>query len=93
MNVFEIISTNLDINDESFLALLFADIEEAKRKALEEVESHGAKGVVHDFEGILTEFEGKTLKNKVSYGKPAVYYRSHFGDYRCVVFVKTREVY
>lgn len=93
MKVYEVISTNLDVQDGYFCNVLFQDIETAKAYCRKELENKQAKNVTEDFEGKLEKFQDKSLEYTVCNGNPAIYYNSHFGNYRCVVFIKTRQVY
>ena len=93
MKVYEVISTNLDIQDGYFCNILFEDMQTAKDYCKKETEGKHAKNITEDFEGKLDKFQDKSLEYTVVKGCPAVYYNSYFGNYRCVVFVKTRQVY
>lgn len=93
MKVYEVISTNLDVQDGYFCNVLFENIEIAKEYCLKEMEGKQAKNIIEDFNGELTSYQDKSLEYSIVKGCPAIYYNSHFGNYRCVVFIKTREVY
>ncbi len=93
MLVYEVISTNLDINDGEFCNVLFADLDSAKEHCRKELEGRQAKEIVEDFEGILAKYQDKSLEYTVCKGKPAIYYKSHYGNYNMVVFVKSRTVH
>ena len=93
MEVYEVIATNLDCKDGDFVNALFLDIEQAKVFCQEEISNKSPKNVTLDFEGKLGIFDGKSLNYAPSSNKPAIYYNSHFGNYRCVVYIKTRKVH
>ena len=93
MKVFEVISTNVDIADGEFCNVLFANINDAKEYCKKELENKKPNNVVEDFEGKLSEYDGKSLEYKHYKGCPAIFYRSHFGNYRCVVYIKTRQIH
>ena len=92
MKIYEVISTNLDIKDGNFINELFSNREKAYNVCLEHANCNRNKDIVEDKLGILDIFEEKDLKYSSSFGKPAVYYRSHYGNYRMVCYVKTRIV-
>lgn len=93
MNVYEVISTNLDVNDGFFVNVLFDNIDKAFKFCKEELEGKEPNNVTEDFEGLLQSFQDKSLEYAASYNNPAIYYNSHYGNYRCVVFIKIRKVY
>lgn len=53
---------------------------------------NGSTNIVEDIEGKLSNYDGKSLTYTECKDKPAIYYRSNFGNYRCVIYVKTRNV-
>jgi hypothetical protein len=55
------------------------------------IDKHGSHAV-EDIEGNLKEVFDESLKYERSEGKPAIYYRSYYGSYRCVAFVETIDV-
>lgn len=93
MEVFEVISTNLDSQDGYFCNVLFKSIKDAKNHCKERLKGKNPKNVLEDFEGNLSEYDGKSLEYTTCKNNPAIYYRSHYGNYRCVIFVKTRTVH
>jgi hypothetical protein len=93
MKVFEVISTNIDVQDGEFCNVLFADINAAIAYCKEYFKDKNPENVVEDFEGKLSEYDGRSLEYTCHKGSPAIYYRSHFGNYRCVIYVKTRTVH
>lgn len=93
MKVFEVLSSSIDINDGVFARDLYTNLESAIDAAKIELEDKKASNVVEDFEGILSEYDGKSLNYTACKGKPAIYYRSHFGNYRCVIYIATRTVH
>lgn len=93
MKVYEVKSTNIDVNDGVFVRVLFSDMKKAIDFCKQELEDKKPKNVIEDFEGTLGEFQDKSLNYTPCLGKPAIYYNSNYGNYRCVVYVETREVY
>ena len=59
MKVYEVISTNLDVQDGYFCNVLFQDIETAKAYCRKELENKQAKNVTEDFEGKLQTSKSK----------------------------------
>ncbi len=93
MIVYEVISTNLDISDGCFSKGLFADLDSAKEYCRKELESKEAKEIVEDFEGALEKYQDKSLEYTVCKGEPAIYYKSHYGNYNMVIFVQSKTVH
>ena len=93
MKVYEVKSTNIDVNDGIFCRVLFDTMDKAIKYCKLELEDKKPKNVTEDFNGTLKEFDGKSLNYTPCQDKPAIYYNSHYGNYRCVVFVETRQVY
>jgi len=92
MEVYEVISTNLDVNDGYFINKLFSNKKAAVEYAKKDTIDKDGKNIVEDLEGTLEVYSSKDLKYQPSDKKPAIYYRSHYGNFRCVVFIKTRTV-
>lgn len=92
-DVFEVFTVNVDVNDGTFTRGLYSNIESAIDRCLQELEHLNATNIVEDFKGELLEYDGGSLEYRASKGLPAVYYRSHYGNYRMVVYVKTRNVH
>jgi len=92
MKVFEVIATNLDVNDGYFVNALYSDLDSAINCAKQHVIDKSCKSIVEDIEGVLKAYEDTSLQYDPSNEKPAIYYRSQYGNYRCVVFVKIRIV-
>jgi len=93
MEVFEVLSTNIDVNDGTFVRTLYSNLKSAINAAQIELESKKASNIVEDFEGKLSEYDGKSLEYTACRNKSAIYYRSHFGNYRCVIYIATRNVH
>lgn len=92
MNVFELLSTNIDVNDGTFIRTLYSNLDSAINAARIEMESKKSSNIIEDFEGTLNEYDGKSLDYTACKGKPAIYYRSHYGNYHCVVYIEKRTV-
>lgn len=90
--VYEVISTNIDVSNETFIHALYANIKDAKKACLKEVKYRKPKNVIEDFEGKLEEYDGKNLYWCDCHNYSAIYYRSRFGGDRMVMYIKTRTV-
>jgi hypothetical protein len=93
MEIFEVLSTNIDVNDGTFVRALYSNLKAAINAVKIELENKNPSNVVEDFEGKLSEYDGKSLKYTPYVNNPAIYYRSYYGNYRCVVYIKTRTVH
>ena len=93
MKIYEVISTNIDLKDGNFCNMLFSDIEQAKEYCKTYLQNKQGKNITEDFDGKLDSFQDRSLKYTSYINNPAIYYNSYFGNYRCVVFIKTREVH
>lgn len=93
MIVYEVIATNLDTNGGYFCNVLFQDLKEAKEHCRKVLENKQAKNITEDFEGKLETFQDESLDDADSRGCPAIYYISNSANYRCVVYIKIRQVY
>jgi len=91
-NIYEVISTNLDCNDGYFTNVLFTKLSDAIEYARKELSTKHPNNVVEDINGELNEYGGKSLNYSVSHKRPAIYYHSHYGDYRCVYFIRERSI-
>jgi len=93
MEVFEVLSTNLDVNDGTFIRILCSNLISAINAAKIDLENKKASNVVEDFAGKLSEYDGKSLEYTACKNNPAIYYRNYYGNYRCVNYIKTRTVH
>lgn len=93
MEVFEVLLTNIDVNDGTFVRALYSNLQSAINAAKIDLEGKQASNIVEDFEGKLSEYDGKSLEYTACENNPAIYYRSYYGNYRCVNYIKTRTVH
>lgn len=93
MEVFEVLSTNIDVNDGTFVRALYSSLKSAINAAQIELEDKKPSNVIEDFKGELSEYDGKSLEYTACKNNPAIYYRSHYGNYRCVIYIKTKTVH
>lgn len=89
--VFEVKSTNIDLQDGIFCNVLFDSMDKAIDYCKQELSDKNPKNVTEDFDGTLTEFQDASLFH--SLGRPAIYYNSHYGNYRMVIYVQERSVH
>jgi hypothetical protein len=92
MKIYEVISTNIDVNDGVFSEGLYANLHDAINKLGQHVNSKSGSNVQLDLEGSLETFNDKSLEYVLSKDKPAIYYRSKYGNYRMVVYVQEKTV-
>jgi hypothetical protein len=92
MNIFEVQCTNLDARDGIFSYGLFSTIEKAIDCCKQYVEEKRGVNIKEDFNGKFSQFRDKSLKYSPCEDKPAIYYTSYYGNYRCVVYIETRIV-
>jgi hypothetical protein len=60
---------------------------------VEYVNSKNGKDVVEDATGVLHEVNGRSLNYESPHNKPAVYYKSKWGNYHCACYVRIQHVY
>ena len=93
LTIYQAISSNLDVNENDCILASFANKEEAIQYLHEDVVRKGGKDIMLDLEGLLEEYEGKSLDYQSSHHEPAIYYRSDYGNYRCARYVRAVSVY
>ena len=91
MKVYQVQSTNMDVQDGVFSNGYFMHKHHAEIVLKNHAMLHNGNNVVEDMEGKLESYDNYPLKYSIYHNKPAVYYRSHWGDYRMVVWIS--EVY
>ena len=87
MKVYQVQSTNMDIQDGIFSNGYFMHERHAKMVLKNHAVIYDGKDVIEDIEGKLETYDGQPLKYSEYHNKPAVYYRSHWGNYRMVVWI------
>jgi len=92
MTIYQIHSTNLDVNDGVFSEGLYQKQDDAINKMVQLVNSRSGSNIQLDLEGSLETFEDKSLNFVISKGKTAIYYRSKYGNYRMVVYIQEKTV-
>jgi hypothetical protein len=91
MKIYQVQSTNMDIQDGIFSNGYFMHKHHAEDILKSYAGLHDGKNIVEDMEGKLETYEDQPLEWVISNKRPAVYYRSHWGNYRMVVWIS--EVY
>jgi hypothetical protein len=87
MKIYQVQSTNLDIQDGIFSNGYFMHKRHAELVLKNYAMLKDGNTVVEDLEGKLEIYEDKSLDYTIAHHKPAVYYRSHWGNYRMVVWI------
>lgn len=88
MIIYQTISQNLDVNENAVRLYFYLNKDKAIESLSDYVKNVSGKNQVQDTEGHRLVYECKSLDSFcAALGKPAIYYRSRFGNYRCVVFV------
>jgi hypothetical protein len=91
MKVFKVQSTNMDVQDGIFNHGYFMHKHHAEDVLKGYANLHDGKSIVEDIEGKLETYADQSLNYTIAHHKPAVYYRSHWGNFRMVVWIS--EVY
>lgn len=91
--IYKVIAYNLDIKDGYFLNTLFFKKEAAFKYAEEQVKEKQGKNPVIDITGNLKSYEDKNLEYEMCHNQTAIYYRSHFGNYRMVIYIAMTTIY
>ena len=91
MKIYQVQSTNMDIQDGIFSRGYFMHKHHAEDILKSHASLHDGKNIVEDMEGKLETYDDHSLDYTIAYHKPAVYYRSHWGNYVMVVWIS--EVY
>jgi hypothetical protein len=91
MKIYQVQSTNMDIQDGIFSNGYFMHKHHAEGILKSHASLHDGKNIVEDMEGKLETYDDQSLNYTIAHHKPAVYYRSHWGNYVMVVWIS--EVY
>ena len=87
--VFDARSGNLDVPSEGTQSIgVFVDEKDAFECCNKWVEDHKGRDAKADPFGSLKEYKDRDLSWVCSSRNPAVYYTSHWGSYKCVVYVQ-----
>jgi hypothetical protein len=92
MKIYETISTNIDIQDGEFDKVLYISKERAIQAMRDLVSNKQATNIVEDIDGKLESYDMRNLEFTKFNGCPAIYYRSHYGNYRMVIWIRERIV-
>ena len=89
MNIFAVVTKNLDTSEDAVISTYHKLSDKAFEHASRYSLIVSGKGIIEDKEGVLEDYEGKLLRYYDCYHNPAIYHKSYYGNYRCVTFVKT----
>lgn len=88
---FKAVSYNLDVPSDGYSTTgYYVEESDAYQVCLNWVKDHHGKQAYEDPKGEFKRscgLTGKSLEYTGSRGNPAIYYKSHYGDYNCVVYV------
>lgn len=87
MKIYQVQSTNMDIQDGIFSNGYFMHKHHAEDVLKGYASLHDGNNIVEDMEGKLETYDDQPLDYTIAHHKPAVYYRSHWGNYRMVVWI------
>jgi hypothetical protein len=87
MKIYQVQSTNMDIQDGVFSNGYFINKHHAELVLKNYAMLQDGKNLVEDMEGKLETYDDQSLKYSAYHEKPAVYYRSHWDNYRMVVWI------
>jgi hypothetical protein len=88
MEAYKVLSTNMDVQDGIFEHGYFMNQRHAEDILKGYAQQMQGKDEVLDLDGKLTDYKDHTLKYGMSENKPAVYYLSHWGNYRMAMWIK-----
>lgn len=71
----------------------YSTLDKAKQALFEYCEMKNAHTETVDLDGKFETFPYEDVNNFISRGKPAIYYHSKYGNYKCVVYVQELFVY
>lgn len=86
--VFQVTVRNLDVEEGEFPQNTFGSQDDAIASMRRYFEGKQASNIVEDLTGQLKEYDERNLQYGNSNGKVAIYYRTHWGSYRSVVYLK-----
>ena len=90
--IYEVVNICIDSRDGMFGNVLFTYLSDAIDYCKKEIPYKRPKNIIEDIEGKLLQYDGKDLNYSPSRNCPAIYYHSYYGNYRCVIFVREREL-
>jgi hypothetical protein len=88
MIAYQVQSTNMDIRDGVFEHGNFFQLKHAMDIIKAYASLHEGKTITEDLDGTLKLFDKRILQYTMWYERPAVYYRSHWGNYRMVIWIR-----
>ena len=87
MKIYQVQSTNMDIQDGIFTNGYFMHKHHAEDILKGYASLHDGNNIVEDMDGKLETYDDQSLKYSPYHNKPAVYYRSNWGNSRMVVWI------
>jgi hypothetical protein len=94
--IFAVISHNLDIPSDGHTVLRhYHDKSDAFKHCIKYVEQKQGSEVFEDSTGMFQcsmGMKGVSLEYRTPKGRPAIYYKSHYGNYNCCIYLKRIEV-
>jgi hypothetical protein len=87
MKIYQVESTNMDVQDGVFSSGYFMHKHHAELVLKNYAMLKHGNNVVEDIEGKLETYDDQPLEYSTYHKRPAVYYRSHWGNYRMVVWI------
>jgi hypothetical protein len=91
MKIYKVLSTNMDVRDGIFEHGYFIHKIHAEDILKGYVQIKESQNQVFDLDGELETYFDHNCKHNDWYNKPAVYYKSYYGNYSMVMWIK--EVY
>jgi hypothetical protein len=88
MEAFKVLSTNLDIQDGVFEHGYFMHVRHAEDILKGYAQQFRGNEEVLDLEGKLDKYQGYSLEYSMPANKPAVYYLSHWGNYKMAMWIQ-----
>jgi len=87
MKVYKVQSTNMDVQDGTFEHGYFMQKKHAEDALKAYSQQFEGKEEVLDLGGKLDEYSGRSLRYTRWHYKPATYHKSHWGNYRMVIWI------
>lgn len=89
MKAYKVNSTNMDLRDGTFDHGYFLELRHAEDILKGYTALHDGKDPIEDLNGSLEEYNGVSFKYSKWHNKPAVYYKSDWGNHNMTVWIET----
>lgn len=93
MKIFKVVSINLDISEPIITCNYWTNFDAAWDYISADAREKQRTEVTPDVYGLASQYLGKSLEWTHAHTKPAIYYRSHYGNYRCALYIQEIHVY